>query len=468
MTRTLKLFAAMLLMTLCLGVSASAADFEPVAQELSTIGMFKGTGTGFELDRAPTRAEAAIMLVRLYGAEESASTDYAAGTISHPFADVPAYAAPHVAWLYTEGLTKGVSADRFGSADLCTAQSYATFLLRALGYADGVDFAYADALAFAEEKGFYLPEMFPGEFLRDDLAALTYQALATDTAEGGAYLLAQLVETGAVEQEAAAPMMEKMDLVRKLSELEQPLSGATELSVITIVSDSYTAADGTLMESYGTTMGSVKTIPNDDGLELSCEMISYAEDTIEGETSLLTAVWLKDGWVYQYVSNGALTQTVKYIAEDEAAVLEGLNIPQIPGDGINVVGLAMMESAVKEKDGSDTVYTVTFADGFGGLLKNMDSLIEQLPESDGIADFDMTIGKVTTVYIADRRDNLKGIILSLPYTMTMEIYGETVTHHYDMNISMAVAAIGKDVRIEYPDFSYFAEIDPPLSETPAA
>ena len=105
MKRTLRILTAALFLTAALCVSASAADFEPVAQELSAIGMFKGTGASFELDRAPTRAEAAIMLVRLYGAEEEAGKDYTDGAITHPFTDVPDFAAPHVAWLYSEGLT---------------------------------------------------------------------------------------------------------------------------------------------------------------------------------------------------------------------------------------------------------------------------------------------------------------------------------------------------------------------------
>ena len=68
------LFATMLL-TAALAVNASASDYDAVAEDLAAIGMFRGTASGFELDRAPTRSEAAIMLVRLYGAEEQAVLD---------------------------------------------------------------------------------------------------------------------------------------------------------------------------------------------------------------------------------------------------------------------------------------------------------------------------------------------------------------------------------------------------------
>ena len=47
--------------------NASAASFESTATAMKSMGLFAGTSTGYELDRAPTRAEAATMLVRLLG-----------------------------------------------------------------------------------------------------------------------------------------------------------------------------------------------------------------------------------------------------------------------------------------------------------------------------------------------------------------------------------------------------------------
>ena len=184
MKRFLTMLFTTLLLTAALCATASASDFDAVAEDLSAIGMFRGTANGFELDRAPTRSESAIMLVRLYGAEETAKTAYDAGEISHPFTDVSQFTSPYVAWLYTNGITNGTTATTYGSAKPCSAQNYPVFLLRALGYKDGTDFQYADALAFAQEKGFYSPELFSGTFLRDDLAALTYQGLAADMADG--------------------------------------------------------------------------------------------------------------------------------------------------------------------------------------------------------------------------------------------------------------------------------------------
>lgn len=150
MKRFLTLLFTTLLLSAALCVSASASNYDSVAEELADIGMFRGTSSGFELDRAPTRSEAAIMLVRLYGAEEEAASSYQAGEISHPFTDVGETAAPYVAWLYTNGITNGTSSTTFGSGS-CSAQNYVVFLLRALGYKDGTDFQYADAAAICHD-----------------------------------------------------------------------------------------------------------------------------------------------------------------------------------------------------------------------------------------------------------------------------------------------------------------------------
>jgi hypothetical protein len=110
------------------------------------------------------------MLVRLLGAESEAEEQFAGGTISHPFDDVPSWADPHVAWLYSNGLTNGVSDTRYGAADDCSAQMYCAFVLRALGYSDAQDgdFTYSGAEGFAQSLGIYSAALSGESFLRDD------------------------------------------------------------------------------------------------------------------------------------------------------------------------------------------------------------------------------------------------------------------------------------------------------------
>lgn len=462
MRRFLTMLAATLMLTAALCVSASAADFEDTATELSAIGMFRGTGSGFALDRAPTRAEAAIMLTRLYGAEEQATTDYAAGKLAHPFTDVPDYAAPHVAWLYTQGLTKGVNETAFGSANACSAQNYVTFLLRALGYRDGEDFEYEDAVMFATEKGFYEPMMFTGEFLRDDLAALTYQALAADTKAGKTYLLDELIESGAVDKTAAAPLVEKMELYRELSTADGGMdTDALDMDLLMSMGMVMTA-EGETVTSTTYASGNVQAIVDGTDVEMA-----YVLSTVSDGAAMDMGIWMKDGWLYQYASDGALTQTTKYAVEDQLAVLEEFGVSEM--SGVDVSGLAAVKSIAKEKDGSDTVYTMTLKDGMGGLLDNVMDLMVQETGETGDA---MNIGEVSIYYLLDRKGTLTEMGIQMPFHMAMEVTDDTgavvtVEADCDMRMVMTVNATGKDVQIDYPDLSAFVEVVP-TEELPAA
>lgn len=197
MKRTLKITAIVAALCAVLAVSAYAASFEHCADAMNGLGLFKGTQNGYELDRAPTRAEAATMLVRLLGAEEEAL----ALTYTAPYTDVADWAKPYVQYLHDNGLTKGTSVTTFGYSDKCTAQQYATFLLRALGYSDsdGGDFTYVQVMDFAKEKGIVDRVNCNEEsFLRDHVAAMSYTALATAPKSGEADLLTKLVADGAV------------------------------------------------------------------------------------------------------------------------------------------------------------------------------------------------------------------------------------------------------------------------------
>ena len=190
-------------------VSAAAADYTACADHLKDLGLFQGTEQGYELDRAPTRGEAAAMLVRLLGEEQNAmALDYSA-----PFTDLKGWEQPYVQYLYDIGATTGVSATAFAPEAPCTAQMYAAFVLRALGYteADG-DFTYAKVDDFAHQIGLYDAAVIDTEeFLRDDVAAASYTALSLTTKDNDQTLLEQLVQNGAVDAQAAKPYQTLFD-----------------------------------------------------------------------------------------------------------------------------------------------------------------------------------------------------------------------------------------------------------------
>lgn len=152
------------------------------AQALYDLGLFQGTGNNadgtpnFDLDRAPTRAEAVTMLVRLLGKDAEAK----AGSWTTPFTDVADWAKPYVGYAYTNGLTTGTSATTFGGEQTIDATQYLTLVLRALDYTSGTDFQWDSAWTKSDEIGLTEGQYHNnGRFTRGHVASISYTALTT-------------------------------------------------------------------------------------------------------------------------------------------------------------------------------------------------------------------------------------------------------------------------------------------------
>lgn len=181
-------------------VSALAAVEDDCAAQLKAFGLFEGTQQGYELERVPTRAEAAVMLVRLLGAEQQAqSLPYTA-----PFTDLKGWEAPYIQYLYQNGLANGTSSTTFSPQEPCSAQMYAAFLLRALGYDNATEGdAYEAAIATARSLGLYDACIDTETFLRGDVVLASYTALSLPLQSEDTMLLAHLMKTGAAGGTAA-------------------------------------------------------------------------------------------------------------------------------------------------------------------------------------------------------------------------------------------------------------------------
>ena len=176
---TTAITAILLAAMMTAGISAYDAETaEKQADALNEMGLFKGTDNGYDLENVPTRAQSSVMLVRFLGKEEEAmGLEYTA-----PFNDVADWAKPYIQYLWQNGLANGYGDGRYGADDHCTAQMYATIVLRVLGYSDkdAKDFTYDKAIEFATEKGLDCPAE---GFLRGDMVGMTYSALSMETAD---------------------------------------------------------------------------------------------------------------------------------------------------------------------------------------------------------------------------------------------------------------------------------------------
>ena len=190
MKKWVSLFLAVtMLFALSLPVFAAKSEAQGAAQTLHELGLFKGTGTDaagkpvFDLNRAPTRAEAVTMLVRLLGKEDEAL----AGDWNTPFIDVADWAKPYVGYAYANSLTAGVSETHFSGERSVTAAQFLTFTLRALGYESGKDFSWDSAWTLTDTLGMTSGQYNAktnGSFLRADAALVSCLALGANEKNG--------------------------------------------------------------------------------------------------------------------------------------------------------------------------------------------------------------------------------------------------------------------------------------------
>ena len=446
MKRLVTLLVTALLMTAALCVSASAADYQSAAEDLSAIGMFRGTvNGGFELDRAPKRSEAAIMLVRLYGAEEEAAAAYQSGEISHPFKDVGPIASPYVAWLYTKGITKGATATTFNSNAACTDKNYVVFLLRALGYEDGKDFQYAESLTFAEKLGFYQADYFEGPFLRDDLAAITLQALATDKKGGETYLLKSLIDSSAVDATKAKNLTEKIENYRALTRATDAVDSVSQDT------NSLTQARGTVQYAGDTMDVSFdsstreKIVLRNGKVQLSSE----TKITQNGETTE-SGTWIKEGRLYIYTKDGGVTAKNKVAVDDS---MTDADLAEVESNQVDKVGLSAIKSISVVKDGLTSYYSVDVDASAAAFLSG---ILENYVDED---DKDLTSIEVSDIKVT-YTVNGQGVLGAMTTSFRLKIVyasgefqGDPMVMDMKYTVATNILATGNAVSITFPDFS---------------
>ena len=207
MRKKLKTILALVLVLSLLSalpVFAAGEEATAAADALNALGLFQGTGQGYELDRAPTRAEALVMLIRLLGRESEAASFSGAC----PLADVTGrWIAPYVGWAYEHGITKGVSDTAFDPNSTASAKMYATFMLRALEYSEYLgQFSYNTAVEDAAKLGIAPAGGYQGTFTRGDAVLMSYKALTVPCASGEGSLLELLISKGTVDADTAAAL----------------------------------------------------------------------------------------------------------------------------------------------------------------------------------------------------------------------------------------------------------------------
>ena len=346
-----------------LTASAFAANYTNCADSLHEMGLFQGTQNGYDLDRTPTRAEASVMLVRLLGKEAEAK----ALTYTAPFTDLKGWEKPYVQYLYSNGLANGTNRTTFNPTGKCTAQMYAVFLLRALGYSDTADFSYANAIETAREQGIYDTGIINVQnFLRDDAAAASYTVLSVSPKNSEGTLLDQLVSENAITE---ADAKRYQSLFSSYAQYREATAGMDALLHYSVNSE---FASPAAVTHDGRTVMQVQTSETTVFDREKNELLTDRKMTLSApntsDKQLLTQSYLSDGALYHKL-NGSWSAELVTAAEQEGLAAMYGRVPLVCVDSLS------------QRAGSWTIICADTPDAYTELLWSVESAMGDLDEA---------------------------------------------------------------------------------------
>lgn len=346
-----------------LTASAFAANYTNCADSLHEMGLFQGTQNGYDLDRTPTRAEASVMLVRLLGKEAEAK----ALTYTAPFTDLKGWEKPYVQYLYSNGLANGTNRTTFHPTGKCTAQMYAVFLLRALGYSDTADFSYANAIETAREQGIYDTGIINVQnFLRDDAAAASYTVLSVSPKNSEGTLLDQLVSENAITE---ADAKRYQSLFSSYAQYREATAGMDALLHYSVNSE---FASPAAVTHDGRTVMQVQTSETTVFDREKNELLTDRKMTLSApntsDKQLLTQSYLSDGALYHKL-NGSWSAELVTAAEQEGLAAMYGRVPLVCVDSLS------------QRAGSWTIICADTPNAYTELLWSVESAMGDLDEA---------------------------------------------------------------------------------------
>lgn len=170
------LILVLVLALLTSSVFAATPVQNNTADALNHLGLFLGTGKGYELDNGLTRAQGITLLVRMIGKEEEANN----GVYHNPLTDVPAWATGYIGYAYQNAITNGISETQFGSDMPMTDYMFLTLTLRALGYSDSGEhplYTWNNPYQIACELGLIASTEADSAFTRGDAVSVFWNAM---------------------------------------------------------------------------------------------------------------------------------------------------------------------------------------------------------------------------------------------------------------------------------------------------
>jgi|LSQX01.2.fsa_nt_gb serpin B len=176
---------------------------ENVADVLNKLGLFKGTGSGYELKKPVTRAEAITMVLRMIGEDMNGLSD---NLKVGKFDDVNRshWAFDKIEYSVEKGYINGTSETTFDPERGVTGQEFIKMLLSAMGYEKiSIENAYESGINYGLLVNNYakLAVSTKGyQLLRNDVVNICYLSLLSKTSDGK-FLKDILIEKEIVDEQ---------------------------------------------------------------------------------------------------------------------------------------------------------------------------------------------------------------------------------------------------------------------------
>ena len=291
---------------------------------------------------------------------------------------------------------------------------------------------------------------------------MTYQALGTDLKDGSTYLLDSLIKNGAVDAEAAKPMTDKIEACRALQASSMSASQGLDTDVdakmgigISMKSTDNSVNMDEKMEAV--VKGNVKVILDKD-FQMAMDMTVDMKSGDESESQKVE-YWLKDG--VMYVRAGDEAYQMPMGSQMDMETLMAL-IEQTSGK-TSAAMLPFIDTITSKTSGDNTVYTLTLNDAFAGLMNRLLGQILNLIPASLDVDVKFAVDKGEITYTIGKDGNLKDAALQVELKADVQAADGkdslTVNVVLGMDMTMKVNALGKDVKITYPDFSGFEKLE---------
>jgi len=378
-----------------IGICETSLQYEKEGMFLKELGVFKGDGENLLLNKVPTRNEAAVMIVRLLGRENTAVNENNA----HPFEDVPLWASPYVGYLYKNNLTSGVSETEFGGANVLLSKHYAIFMMRVLEYKDNVDFTWNNVMEKAKEFQ-VIPEeeydsfMAKESFRRDDLAGMTYWTLKSNKKDTEEDLISALVNQGSVDR-SIAESIDKIANVAEDTDVTEDANIAEDTNIAedASVSEGTNAAEdangvsnsGTQVEEIRTGPGNLIEFNGPEAKSVFIEDLVYAYSRVEPQIIVTANSGYEEhlkAYLKSYLSEAFIGTANKYFISGfnysyvYTGELEGYNVKYTINLKYGLTKEAMAEAIDKAK--KITVLTYAGEESKPEFTKQIQRAMEKL------------------------------------------------------------------------------------------